>query len=713
MVLMCLVSFALNVVALSMYFHVTRSGARYLAPFVLCVSLMLPILGVIEASEWTYDKRVDISRAALDGTVAADYTLAVVVAAISASLCVLLMAFNVNRLRLSRNVLDKVLAQVAGQVRALESDIDDEKEQRHALKEQAQYFRRALEVINMCRPVWRPYAVALAMADPDDEATVAQAEKLAAQAAAAAAAAAGPQAQRPQNSPANKKRGGPKERSLTGPQSDDDEEHLESHNPISKEKKHAPPPRKSVAGSLGAAAAAAAGGDEAPAEQSQSAPKSPEGSGGDNNNNNNTTGSTLPVPSLPGATSSPEQRVRKVAATRGTAATPAAAAASPKSSSGPSDFSRVHPPKNEKQLLTLLKELDELSLTAAPPARVTSDIRLPQILSNPMTIELIKDVLAKNLSPENIALWIDIQRYRSLENAQVRKAVADEICQTFIVTGAKFEVNISSFMRDYVRGQAAERERGGAGRRWKRALDTFRLGVVRTPTLAAPLLLSRSSLVFFFFFSFFFFNCPCTLFSAQVQKGSSALDLFDEVEREIYRLMVTNNTEPLVQSHMIKLAAIVLQHPDYKLPSAALVNNARGEIGGNVPNCIGVVQAAAQPAGGYVWAAPAGSPQSSFGIAGSIGRQPSSGASHASVIYVQPAAATAAVTNNDRAVGTPVGLYQRPVAAAAAASSSSANPTGAQQLAPATSSRQHLASPSGHAGFTLVRSNTFIKLRPG
>ena len=82
-----------------------------------------------------------------------------------------------------------------------------------------------------------------------------------------------------------------------------------------------------------------------------------------------------------------------------------------------------------------------------------------------MTIELIKDVLAKNLSPENIALWIDIQRYRSLDNAQVRKAVADEICQTFIVTGAKFEVNISSFMRDYVRGQNDGGAEGGQGDR--------------------------------------------------------------------------------------------------------------------------------------------------------------------------------------------------------------------------------------------------------
>jgi hypothetical protein len=85
----------------------------------------------------------------------------------------------------------------------------------------------------------------------------------------------------------------------------------------------------------------------------------------------------------------------------------------------------------------------------------------------------------------------------------------------------------------------------------------------------------------------------------QVLKGSFALDLFDEVEREIYRLMVTNNTEPLIQSQMFKLAAIVLQHPSYKLKSLTLVNNSRGDIDGNVANTFVQVAASAQgvPAG--------------------------------------------------------------------------------------------------------------------
>ena len=86
--------------------------------------------------------------------------------------------------------------------------------------------------------------------------------------------------------------------------------------------------------------------------------------------------------------------------------------------------------------------------------------------------------------------------------------------------------------------------------------------------------------------------------SDQILKGSFALDLFDEVEREIYRLMMTNNTDPLIQSQMFKLAAIALQHPSYKLKSLTLANNMRGEIGGNKSSAIGTIASAPAAAPG-------------------------------------------------------------------------------------------------------------------
>ena len=136
--------------------------------------------------------------------------------------------------------------------------------------------------------------------------------------------------------------------------------------------------------------------------------------------------------------------------------------------------------------------------------------------------------------------------------------------QTFIVSGATFEVNLSSFMRDHVHSQYIH------SLTHSRTLAQSIYGALKVRSLTLV------------------FCCPASVCSLdQVLKGSFALDLFDEVEREIYRLMVTNNTEPLIQSQMFKLAAIALQHPSYKLKSITLANNTRGEIGGNKPSVIG------------------------------------------------------------------------------------------------------------------------------
>ena len=43
----------------------------------------------------------------------------------------------------------------------------------------------------------------------------------------------------------------------------------------------------------------------------------------------------------------------------------------------------------------------------------------------------------------------------------------------------------------------------------------------------------------------------------------------------------------LIQSHMFKLAAIVLQHPSYRLKSLTMANNSRGEIDGNKSSGLG------------------------------------------------------------------------------------------------------------------------------
>ncbi len=108
--------------------------------------------------------------------------------------------------------------------------------------------------------------------------------------------------------------------------------------------------------------------------------------------------------------------------------------------------------KNEKTILRYLNEFAPiLSLeNTALQARLLADVKLVHLLSHPATFELLKDALNKQFTPENLTLYCDIQRYRLIENQSVRKIIAEEIFALFIANSAKYEVNISSFMKDSI-----------------------------------------------------------------------------------------------------------------------------------------------------------------------------------------------------------------------------------------------------------------------
>jgi hypothetical protein len=83
----------------------------------------------------------------------------------------------------------------------------------------------------------------------------------------------------------------------------------------------------------------------------------------------------------------------------------------------------VHTVKKDAAVVGILKELRDFNFTETPPVisnvaslsplspaavhqRVQADIRLPHLFSHPVTVELLKDTLAKQLSPENVAFWL-------------------------------------------------------------------------------------------------------------------------------------------------------------------------------------------------------------------------------------------------------------------------------------------------------------------
>ena len=455
-----------NIPSLTMYFHVTRSGWRYLSPFLLSASLLGSFFILTQGAVWTYVKERAINTA---GKVVANSSLAAVIVAACAVVCVALMAFNVNRLRQSRNTLDKMLTLVATQVRGLELDIEHEKEVAVALKEQGLFFRRSLEVINLCRPLWRPYAIAIALADPILPESLTAAAKLvvttgalqpletgrlqaaggtaAAMAvprgslrpAAAAAAAASKKSQGVgAREDSEEKEPASGRRLLEAAEAGFEDSHLTAlpGAVVTAPTSHPHVHRRGLSVSLDAMGSTTAAAGLARASAGAATAAAPAKGGFKQGGSVATSDAAMGghAANTKGAVSKQE----------GTSKTPATI----------SDFHRIHAHKQEKQLSALLKEISELNLDAPAASRAVADIRLPQILSHPVTIELMKDALAKNLSPENIALWIDIQRYRSLENGSIRKAVADEILQTFIISGATFEVNLSSFMKNYVQSQS-------------------------------------------------------------------------------------------------------------------------------------------------------------------------------------------------------------------------------------------------------------------
>jgi hypothetical protein len=130
------------------------------------------------------------------------------------------------------------------------------------------------------------------------------------------------------------------------------------------------------------------------------------------------------------------------------------------------------------------------------------DVKLPELLANPVTVEIVKDWLLKHLSAENVAILMDIQRFKALSKSVARRSFAQEIFATFIQDGSRYEVNLSGTLKRKI---------------------------------------------------------------AEAMKGKIGHDLFDDVEKEIMALVTTNTMDAFSSSPMFKLCCAILGHPSYLL----------------------------------------------------------------------------------------------------------------------------------------------------
>jgi hypothetical protein len=59
--------------------------------------------------------------------------------------------------------------------------------------------------------------------------------------------------------------------------------------------------------------------------------------------------------------------------------------------------------------------------------QVQRDIKLEHILRHPVTLEIFKDAMIKEHNAENLMLFLDIRRYKSTHDSQLRSLLSREI----------------------------------------------------------------------------------------------------------------------------------------------------------------------------------------------------------------------------------------------------------------------------------------------
>lgn len=153
------------------FFFLSTSKFRMIAAFVMAA--IVEVSAYIPYSSFTAQCVTLVGNYDASASYLAEssQTFSILVAAGCLSLCLVAMMANVVKLRTSRNMLDRLSTQVQKQIDILEQQIQQHESQRVMTQEQTAAIRRSIEVINLCRPLPRPYALPLALAANADSAT--------------------------------------------------------------------------------------------------------------------------------------------------------------------------------------------------------------------------------------------------------------------------------------------------------------------------------------------------------------------------------------------------------------------------------------------------------------------------------------------------------------------------------------------------------------
>jgi hypothetical protein len=115
---------------------------------------------------------------------------------------------------------------------------------------------------------------------------------------------------------------------------------------------------------------------------------------------------------------------------------------------------QLSPPAN-KRLLRTVADLFP-SIEGPIPEYLVRTINLNTILSNPVCLEIFKDTMCAEKVEENVAFYLEIQRYQATEEARDRATLAELIVADYIDADAPFQINISSHLRSQIEALVAK-----------------------------------------------------------------------------------------------------------------------------------------------------------------------------------------------------------------------------------------------------------------
>jgi hypothetical protein len=90
------------------------------------------------------------------------------------------------------------------------------------------------------------------------------------------------------------------------------------------------------------------------------------------------------------------------------------------------------------------------SIDGPIPDYLVRNVNLSTILSNPVCLEIFKDTMCADKVEENVAFYLEIQRYQGTEEARDRAVLAELIVADYIDADAPFQINISSHLRSQI-----------------------------------------------------------------------------------------------------------------------------------------------------------------------------------------------------------------------------------------------------------------------